>query len=57
MEGVATADAPEAFEGSAHSTVFVDGFDKVMTACRLESAFGAEQRADRPLIKSNGENH
>jgi hypothetical protein len=56
MEWIATTDAPNSFECSANGPVFIYGFNKVMTTCRLEAAFWAEKRADHALIKSNPEN-
>src|SRR5215469_9150540 len=53
MPGMAARDAPDAEPAAAQHAEPIDGLEGVLGACRMESATGAEQRTDRPLITTD----
>ena len=54
VEGVATADAPEAEPETTEEAVGLDGLVSVVGTGRVEAAGGAEQRGDGGLVEADG---
>jgi hypothetical protein len=53
VEGVAAADAGEAFVDPFDAAVFLDGFDHIGAATGIEAAVFSHQRAEEVLIESD----
>jgi len=56
IERMAAADAPDAFGYSNDHSILLDRADEVCAACRMESAFWPEQRADEFLVEAHQPN-
>jgi hypothetical protein len=50
---MAATDAPQAFRGAMHGTVFLDGLDHVLRAGGCEAALAPQEWADGSLVESN----
>jgi hypothetical protein len=54
---MASSNAANAFGGSQQHAIFLHGPDKIVAASRLKTALSPDQRAKRPLIYTDQQNH